>query len=777
MMSDPDVLEIEVEDHDFVEEVQQVDVAKNRQVNIVETRRVYFVADVFPQDVDSDAEEQEEPAKRRRVVMETEEESGALASNQSLLSESSAIRTASPSTPTSAAILSLPAFVSRVKRYKQRIAIVHPGLKAPIGFPTRSNPDPSLKPMTIDFTPSDSEGEDEYPDPTQAQEEEEEDSYRQRPWLKKKKLPHPVQAFVEFQWQDRLGREFAENLLPKRIPTNMPFVTLAEANRLISRKGPFFVGVHQKLFPKVTQFKSGDRTDTEMVKDFLISVRAWRCLCFDTETNGELPFLLPPNRGQPGRVPVVFGNPEGQVLIFHDPRDVPQAIKDICADFGYVKFQSGIENDILLLKKCGFTFRGIVDVQTLLTLAKPASRYCGIEECSRYVWQTDPRSNEKLRIKWLDKKFMFHYVRQDMTEDCLAHSVQDVLTPFAVALKLAIEVTKLRGIDQASENIFPALNEAFELCMSKAPADIRNSKADCLDKTFPPNNWINDECPNYSLPFQFNSHHIVQRIRRARGDLVEVFSTGLSQSQIIERARKHLALLKTDKFPLGRMPPAAEQAFIDLRYHLMDHCEYCGSQDHKGNTCTILAVPCQYEHGPDVVHPPHSIICCPSLHAFCNLCRIRGHPREVHGRNWKSAGQLRRIFLESAPFGLYTSLPYLIRDKEFAPLIKSYHFKAGLGGKKRIYNFGDYWLYGGSEPIAKEEMDDGAEFRRLSFNNLRASPSTYTPLNTRVQRRLDLEATKGADRIGKRKRPSGAEQKRRKRAAEAARLLNDKKTD
>jgi hypothetical protein len=56
---------------------------------------------------------------------------------------------------------------------------------------------------------------------------------------------------------------------------------------------------------------------------------------------------------------------------------------------------------------------------------------------------------------------------------------------------------------------------------------------------------------------------------------------------------------------------------------------------------------------------------------------------------------LRRLFLESAPFGLYTSIPYLNLDPEKADLVKLLHYKAGLYAKRRIYYFGDYWLYRG----------------------------------------------------------------------------------
>jgi hypothetical protein len=83
------------------------------------------------------------------------------------------------------------------------------------------------------------------------------------------------------------------------------------------------------------------------------------------------------------------------------------------------------------------------------------------------------------------------------------------------------------------------------------------------------------------------------------------------------------------------MANANENCYINLRFHLMDHCSFCGSEDHESTDCTTLTVPCTYDHGPQVVLPPHSLMCCPALHAFCSACKIRGHLAEVHGHSWK----------------------------------------------------------------------------------------------------------------------------------------------
>ena len=97
-----------------------------------------------------------------------------------------------------------------------------------------------------------------------------------------------------------------------------------------------------------------------------------------------------------------------------------------------------------------------------------------------------------------------------MEKECLRHSVQDVVVLYAIMLKVALEITKLRQTD-AYVNIFPALNEALELCMSKSPADLRNENGGCLKPTLR-ENLIKDNCLSWSTPYQLNAHRFVQGI-------------------------------------------------------------------------------------------------------------------------------------------------------------------------------------------------------------------------------------------------------------------------
>jgi hypothetical protein len=369
--------------------------------------------------------------------------------------------------------------------------------------------------------------------------------------------PTPVQSFVDIAWNDRLGREFAENNLTSYEPEQMVHLSRSDALKLIAKTGPFYYDAESSGDRHTCQVKSGNHINPEALKTFLLSVDEWQVLCFDTESNGTMLYKVEPNKGNPGRIPIVFGNPAGQVLIFHDSRETPQELKDRYADFQYVKFQSGAEHDLAHLKRNGFSdLRGVVDVQTLITLIRPATKQSGIEFCTQYFWGDDTEKNEyeagyvkvdipdkdKIRIKWTTR-FEPFYVREDWKKFSLYHSCQDVLTPFAILVKIALEITELRGqAENEHEKIFITMNESLELCLSKTPADIGNPNNDCLARAVKEEkliNWINDDAVEHCTQFQFNSDALVQGL----GELALTLSNFTSMSSAGTKSKPSLSII------------------------------------------------------------------------------------------------------------------------------------------------------------------------------------------------------------------------------------------
>jgi hypothetical protein len=198
----------------------------------------------------------------------------------------------------------------------------------------------------------------------------------------------------------------------------------------------------------------------------------------------------------------------------------------------------------------------------------------------------------------------------------------------------------------------------------------------------------------------------------------------------------------------------------------MDHCSHCGSLEHRSDQCSDLTIPCCYNHGPDFDVPAHSIVCCPALHAYCQKCFIQGHFTESHGKGWKSAAQLRRQFLESAPQGLYTSLLYLIRTDLTAANILPHHFRLGISGRRLIQSYGDYWLYRGLGAIPDNKKEKGKRYLEAATRNLRSTPTTYEPLrfdaivDTNEKKARDILVEKGVITEGK--RLSGSQRRKRR---------------
>ncbi len=172
-------------------------------------------------------------------------------------------------------------------------------------------------------------------------------------------------------------------------------------------------------------------------------------------------------------------------------------------------------------------FQNVVYVQTLITLVWLDTEECGINFCTKYVWKDENDPGEVLCIKWT-RFFNLDYLNENMKDLSLKHSVQDVLPPFAMLAKINLEIADLcSDTNGPNEKIFNMMNEALEMCMFKALADIRNKGYSSLVRSKKEGkllNWINDGVMDYCTPFQFNSHYLVHPIRSARSDLVEFYA-------------------------------------------------------------------------------------------------------------------------------------------------------------------------------------------------------------------------------------------------------------
>jgi hypothetical protein len=278
------------------------------------------------------------PGKKRRVAEETVPEVVCSAERTVTLLPNSTVPITLPTTSVpeklsfTQYIQASSSSASRINVYRSRILLVYPGLA-------------TSETRFIRFVPSeDGSGEEDnntetnYDSGIHSLVEENPYGRSAKPWPLKCVLgPTPVQSFIDIAWNHRLGQEFAENNLTSYEPKQIVHLSKMDALKLIAKTGPFYYDAKSSGDLNVCQVKLGNHINPEALRTFLLSVDDWRVLCFDTESDGKMLYRVESSKGKPGRIPIVFGNPAGQVLVYHDSRETPQELRDRCADFRYVK--------------------------------------------------------------------------------------------------------------------------------------------------------------------------------------------------------------------------------------------------------------------------------------------------------------------------------------------------------------------------------------------------------------------------------------------------------
>ena len=468
----------------------------------------------------------------------------------------------------------------------------------------------------------------------------------------------------------------------------MPFVSKAKAAQKVKALRALNPPTNKIIVFGSKTFHSAQKVNGE-TEEFLKSIYKYHFFSFDTEGNGELTFTKGPKQGQKGRSILVIGNPAGEIVIFYDPSDISQKIRDLFADATVLKLQSGIDHDVALLP---FRIFGIVDTGCFVPFLNPSSESYGIKTLHDLVYPDGPK---RVDFKYFPFKKAYenenlHHVQIKPADrnrnHPLVHSIQDVLTPIAAVFHIG-------GTAECfpDEDRFPLMNDLLELCWAKCPSAVSNQGRAVGDL------WISDKGAR-SYPSELNSQPEVQRVRAARQHFYE------GRSYELERAR-YLAELNT-----ADGPHKADDVYLrDCRLRFFFHCRICGTGFHQTEECTKAAdsTPCCYPH-LGVKYPDHILPVCPALHAWCRQCWVRGHETSLHssGRNRSTAGQLRRTFYEAAPFGMFTSAIFLQQNPDD---IKKSFYRAGFLGNNRIWAPTENRLAGQIHPF--DEIEEKAARR------------------------------------------------------------------
>lgn len=500
---------------------------------------------------------------------------------------------------------------------------------------------------------------------------------------------------------DKTAREYAEWMISSRPPSFMQPLTLQNARDCMVKT--YFV--ETKPTQLIFEFKEGTKVqdDHNAVFQFISEVTAVKFMSFDTEGSGK----LPRKSGKNDRLFVALSCPKSAVvLLFHDADNIPQSLRLILLDFTIAKIQSGIGGDVDLMKQAGIDVRGVVDSGTLYMLVKPGPIDAGFGAGHQIdaIW---PAKNCHQPYDY--RAFGPAFNKQKLTTRTVRHVVQDVMTPFATLFKAAILQAEHLKYGE-NEDVMPLINEALELCYSKEPKDVRA----CSTSSSPHWYWLP---ATDGSEFRLNSRADITLIRRARGDLIEPFNNDITMESRKASAR--------DIWSCRSIPGARDKNFKcqNLWLTMSKICQNCGG-DHGILNCPTPFTPCSVPHYPKLNHPPHSTLMCPQIHAYCGLCKLRGHTEHEHGnRLEKSPRELREDFKKYCHLGLYTSLPFLY---EHNGPIKSHHWKATLGATTLYRGQADLWLYAGLETQLPEEMRrTKQENRDRAKRNLTSTSESY----------------------------------------------------
>jgi hypothetical protein len=290
------------------------------------------------------------------------------------------------------------------------------------------------------------------------------------------------------------------------------------------------------------------------------------------------------------------------VVIFHDARDIPSELRDILANFGYFKVQSGIRVDVELLALFGIAVKGLVDSRVVMGLVPPAPGFRGKTGSAAQMAAIWP--NER-GVSW-HSDFLDAYEKQDLSGRVLRHSLQDVMVPIAISV-LAAKCEAERRDLSLRDNLFPILNELWEMCAGKDP-DILFGPSGSFGKCpRVESRWRLSHHPK-SAVCELNSHSEVQDIRMARGNFVEPIQDGRSD---LER----LGLAENATAALRKLPTSKDLRAIDLCLALSLLCQKCGSSEHgpEFESCPSKLggsqYLCDYQHA-GVSIKPHSVRVC-----------------------------------------------------------------------------------------------------------------------------------------------------------------------
>lgn len=380
----------------------------------------------------------------------------------------------------------------------------------------------------------------------------------------------------------------------------------------------------------------------------------------------------------------------------------PEEILAILNDTEVFKVQSKIKGinsndagDVEKLRCAGITVSGWVELQNLVMMFSPqhdksmSSVKCGgnfiLEEIgeletARLVGGRWDKGNMTLR-RHIDK----------WSEKLLTYNTSDVLGPLAYIFKKVSEVALVARYT-TSCNVLPLVHEALQIVQYTVSWRAKYGDNAGLVRRFA--DWKADTSKlpwlpvlpeHHRNPMQYGQEKILSLSEMAqRRNYVgyrcqyrlEDLPDGLPAPPQRNRVDPH-GVANARWMTPPKMPSIAtlrmEESQKDMP-RLFGLCTNCGTIAHSSAECVMIGHYCEY---PLCSMPEgHDILVCPTMHARCFGCRMRGHRKMDHATY--TLGTLEAIFTLYQSCGFYTSWP-LVNAPEHPNLPTESNMKWGFG--------------------------------------------------------------------------------------------------
>jgi len=455
--------------------------------------------------------------------------------------------------------------------------------------------------------------------------------------------------------------------------------------------------------PHLTKFVE-IRTERELIKeerqildDLIEQVQKTSLIAVNTEGHDS-------KIGDHTRLMVSVGSIGGEVVFWADISLVDLRIKMMLRDTGITKLGVGMDQDLIRLEKAGILITNWVDVSNFRLALYPDVKGKGkgkgkstFNFAAAMAFEDDPNPNpglmrcgvsalafdlaksrfypEDYKRTEFDKtwKWNRNFDEGRVPIEMLPHIIENIRIPFAYAILVVYYFAERRGYNVNVEPCVPIIHEACDVLRGRDPDILRKNVRQEYDY------WmsyadIDERMTMMSYPAGCDE---MNASRRALADRAESF---LTPHQVLRAVK----IVKARFFGSNaiELPDYQEISQKGLHILFFERCSNCAKKGHQYEDCPQPKVECDYPHDGEV-YPDHSILTCPALYTFCDLCSSMGHQPKVHHHPdfLMPLRELRKRYFANIVRGAWTSLVFLSLDPETAVTISRRHWIFSFEGR------------------------------------------------------------------------------------------------